>query len=89
MATRSSSSNSNCHSNSVNGKIVALDSSYDGPSEVMKVGVKKMSKEAEISSFMGKHDDFQKDKGEGIIRGTSSFDEITGGKVVTTKTFIR
>ena len=86
MAARSSSSNSNCHSNSVNGKIVALDSSYDGPSEVMKVGVKKMSKEAEISSFMGKHDDFQNDKGEAIISGTSSFDEnITGGKVVTTK----
>ena len=55
--------------NSNDEKLVALDSSDDGPS-----GVKRRTREAERSSSMGHLNDSQKEKGLAIISGAGDFD---------------
>jgi hypothetical protein len=78
-----SSCSSDYAANSTDGKVVALDSLDDGPSEVLRVGVKRRTREAERSSVMEHLNNSQKEKGKAIISGAGDFDEITGRKVAT------
>jgi hypothetical protein len=67
------SSSSDYAPNSTDGMVVTLDSSDDGPSEVLRVGVKRRIREA----FMEHLNNSLKEKGMAIINVAGDFDEIT------------
>ena len=81
MAARSSSSSHNGPiSISIEEKLVALDLSNDGPSELMRVGDGRRSREAERSSLARQIPNSQNEKdkkGKAIIKEASDHERST------------
>jgi hypothetical protein len=61
--------------------LVALDSSNDGTSGVMRVEFKRRIGERKRTFLLWQLNNSQKEKGKAIISGAGDFDEITGGKI--------
>jgi len=61
--------------------LVALDSSNDGTSGVMRVEVKRRIRETKRTFLLWQLNNSQNEKGKAIISGASDFDEINSGKI--------